>query len=297
MVERRAATPVLYLVALLLWALAGAAHAYSIRDDSGVVTHFNAPPSRIVSLLPSLTETVCALGACDRLVGVDRYSNWPASVRKLPSVGGGLDPSLESVVVLRPDLVLMSVSSPALPRLRGLGLRVIALDTDTARQMRHVIVSVGQALQQPDPERLVHEIDADVAAVAKSLPPPLRGESVYFEVSPGPYAAGPGSFIGELLARLGLRNIIGPELGLFPKINPELVVRADPDLIMVGTDAAGTLADRPGWAGLRALTQHRVCAFDAAQFDVLVRPGPRMAEAARLIAACVLRFGPGGGVR
>ncbi|MBS0315967.1 MAG: ABC transporter substrate-binding protein, partial [Proteobacteria bacterium] len=257
---------------------------------------FDAEPSRIVSLLPSLTETVCALGACDRLVGVDRYSNWPARVARLTRVGGGLDPNLESVLALKPDLVLMSTSSPALPRLRALGLRVIALDTDTAARMRHAIVTVGEALRQPDPERLVREIDAGVAAAAQSLPPRLRGERVYFEVSPGPYAAGPGSFIGELLTRLGLRNIIEPQLGPFPKINPELVVRADPDLIMVGTDAAATLADRPGWAGLRALRRHRVCAFDAAQFDILVRPGPRTAEAARLIATCVLRHGSGGGV-
>src|SRR5574337_730542 len=217
-----------WIAALLLWSLACAAHAYPVRDDTGTVMQFDAEPLRIVSLLPLLTETVCALGACDRLVGVDRYSNWPASVKKLNKVGGGLDPNLESVLALRPDLVLMSTSSPALPRLRALGLRVIALDTDTAARMRHAIVTVGEALRQPDPEHLVREIDAGVAAAAQSLPPRLRGERVYFEVGPGPYAAGPGSFIGELLTRLGLRNVIEPQLGPFPKINPELVVRAAP---------------------------------------------------------------------
>ena len=70
------------------------AQSYEVADDRGVSVRFDAPPRRVVSLLPSLTETVCAIGACDRLVGVDRYSNWPEAVRRLPQVGGGLDPNV-----------------------------------------------------------------------------------------------------------------------------------------------------------------------------------------------------------
>ncbi|HMN56925.1 MAG TPA: helical backbone metal receptor, partial [Ottowia sp.] len=98
------------LGALLLAAFC-AAHAYEIHDDAGQTTHFDAPPARIVSLLPSLTETVCALGACARLVGVDRYANWPPPVQRLPKLGGGLDPGVEAVVALRPDVVLMDSSA------------------------------------------------------------------------------------------------------------------------------------------------------------------------------------------
>ena len=76
--------------------------AQELRDDAGQPLRLDAAPRRIVSLLPSLTETVCALGACERLVGVDRYSNWPASVQTLPQVGGGLDPNIEAVVALKP---------------------------------------------------------------------------------------------------------------------------------------------------------------------------------------------------
>jgi iron complex transport system substrate-binding protein len=94
-----------------------------------------------------------------------------------------------------------------------------------------------------------------------------------------------------LLTRLGQGNIIGPELGPFPRINPELVVRADPDLIMVGAYSAGDLARRPGWPRMRAVREQRVCSFTAAEIDVLVRPGPRMAEGARLMARCVLDKG------
>ncbi|RYF62016.1 MAG: ABC transporter substrate-binding protein, partial [Comamonadaceae bacterium] len=76
-----------------------------ITDDRGVAVRLAQPPQRIVSMLPSLTETVCELGACGRLVGVDRYSNWPGRVRTLPQVGGGLDPNVEAIVALKPDLV------------------------------------------------------------------------------------------------------------------------------------------------------------------------------------------------
>ena len=94
----------LILLAVLLLALPAQA-ALQITDDKGVVVNFERPPQRIVSLLPSLAETVCELGHCQRLVGVDRYSTFPASLTKLPQVGGGLDPNIELIVALRPDVV------------------------------------------------------------------------------------------------------------------------------------------------------------------------------------------------
>ena len=273
-----------WLLALLF---THAAHAYQVTDDRGIAVRFDAPPQRVVSILPSLTETVCAIGACARLVGVDRYSNWPAEVKKLPQVGGGLDPSIEAIVALRPDVVLMATSSRGADRLRALGLKVVALEPKTGADVRRVIGKLGQVLALPEAERVAREIEAGVRAAAQSLPSHLRGQRVYFEASPGPHAAGPQSFIGELLAGLGLANIIGPELGPFPKINPELVVRADPDLIMAGERSGAEIARRPGWSRLRAVREQRVCVFNAAEVDILVRPGPRMPEAARLMARCV----------
>ena len=115
---------------------------------------------------------------------------------------------------------------------------------------------------------------------------------VYFEVNNGPYAAGESSFIGETLTRLGVRNIVPASLGPFPKINPEYVVRANPDVIMVGERSATGLEQRPGWAGIRAVREGRICRFPAAESDVLVRPGPRMGEAARLMARCLADKAP-----
>ena len=127
---------------------------------------------------------------------------------------------------------------------------------------------------------------AGVQAAAQSVPAAARGQRVYYEVDAAPHAAGRGTFIDELLTTLGLVNIIDASLGPYPKINPELVVRADPDLIMVSQQGAAQLARRPGWAQLRALRQGHVCAFDAEQRDILVRPGPRIPEAALLMADC-----------
>ena len=277
-----------WLAALLVGA---AAHAHDVTDDRGVTVHFDAPPQRVVSVLPSLTETVCAIGGCARLVGVDRYSNWPAAVKALPQVGGGLDPNIEAVVALKPDVVLMATSSRAAERLRALGVKVVALEPKTGADVKRVMGKLGQLLALPDAERVARETEAGVAAAAQALPPALRGQRVYFEASPGPHAAGPQSFIGELLTTLGLVNVIGPELGPFPKINPELVVRAEPDLIMAGERSGSEIARRPGWQRLRAVRGQHVCLFNAQEVDILVRPGPRMPEAAQLMVRCVIDHG------
>ena len=276
----------------LLWLGASAAQALQVTDDRGVTLSFAQAPQRIVSLLPSLTESVCELGHCARLVGVDRYSNYPASLQKLPQVGGGLDPNIEAIVALKPDVVLMAKSSRGGERLEALGLKVLALEPKTHADVQRVMLKLGQLLQVPDAQRLWRALDAGVSAAAQSLPARLRGTRVYFEVNQGPYAASEASFIGETLTRLGVKNIVPAKLGPFPKLNPEFIVRANPDLIMVGQDSADGMAQRPGWPSIRAVRDRRVCVFPTDQADVLVRPGPRMVEAARLMAQCLTDKAP-----
>jgi len=282
--------------ALFLWALALPLHAAGIEllDDRGVTVRWDAPPARIVTLLPSLTETVHALGQAHRLVGVDRYSNWPAALDALPRLGGGIDPNVEAILALRPDAVLLARSSRVVERLESLGLKVVALEPERHADVQRVMGQVGHLLGVPagQSQRIWREIDAAVSAAAQSLPPRVKGTRVYFEVNPAPYGAGPASFIGETLARLGVQNILPAALGPFPRINPEFVVRADPDLIMVGDHQHAGLLQRPGWAGMRAVRQQRLCLFPADQADVLVRPGPRMAEAARIMARCLQEKAP-----
>ena len=263
------------------------APAIQVTDDRGRTVTLPRPPQRIVSLLPSLTEAVCALDQCHRMVGVDRYSNWPEAITQLPQVGGGLDPNIEAIVALRPDVVLMATSSRASARLESLGVAVVALEPKTHADVQRVLGKIGQVLAVPDAQRVWRRIDAAVEAAAQSVPPAARGARVYFEVNRGPYGAGTSSFIGETLTRLGARNILPAALGPFPKLNPEYVVRADPDLIMVGARSVEGLAERPGWGSLRALREQRLCVFSPEESDVLVRPGPRMAEGARLMAGCL----------
>jgi iron complex transport system substrate-binding protein len=283
---------VVVLVGLALLSLPSRA-ALRIIDDHGVEVSFEQSPQRIVSLLPSLTETVCELGQCHRLVGVDRYSNFPASLIKLPQVGGGLDPNIEQIVMLKPDVVLMATSSRSEDRLRTLGLKVVALEPKTHADVQRVMLKIGQLLEVPDAQKIWRAIDAAVMAAEQSLPAGVRGTRVYFEVNPGPYAAGEVSFIGETLVRLGAKNIVPASLGLFPRLNPEFIVRADPDLIMVGQRSVDGMAQRPGWMSMRAMRGQHLCVFSTDESDTLVRPGPRMAEGARLMARCLSGHAPG----
>ena len=266
--------------------------AVSVQDDRGHRIELTQPAQRIVSLLPSLTETVCKLGACARLVGVDRYSNWPASVQRLPRLGGGIDPHIEAIVAARPDVVLLAGSTRGAERLEALGLKVVRLEPRTLADIRRVLDTVAQllGLSSTESERIWREMESEWNAAAQSVPPSLRGQRIYFEVSPVPYGAGPSSFIGETLQHLGLVNIIPPDMGLFPKINPEFVVRAQPDIIMVGDSSRASLMQRPGWPSLNALRHERLCVFDQDASDVLVRAGPRLAEAAQLVSACLQRL-------
>jgi iron complex transport system substrate-binding protein len=283
-------------IAMLLGLLAATTLAaqtlpYTVVDDTGRSVTFARAPQRVVTLLPSLTETVCVLGACDRLLGTDRYSNWPTTVKNLPKLGGGLDPNVESVLGLRPDLVLVSRSSPAVQRLRDVGLRVLAFDANNRAEqvlvMRKVAQSLGLSLQQLQP--VLDRIEQSVQQAAARVPASQRGRSVYFEVSASPHAAGQASFIGELLQALGLRNIVAADMGPFPKLNPEWVLRQAPQIIMVSEANWPALRARPGWASSSTMQKAlgQACVYKAKEHDILVRPGPRLDEAVALILRCL----------
>ncbi len=287
-----AASVIIRAVVLGLSLAAVGAPAVELTDDRGRLVTLAQPPQRIVSLLPSLTETVCALGQCERLVGVDRDSNHPPGVSALATVGGGLEPNIEAIVALRPDVVLLGASSRAAGRLRSLGLKVAELEPKTHAELRRVLTQLGRLLGVADSERLWREIDAGLDAAAQSVPAAARTSRVYFEVNSGPYAASEVSFIGETLARLGVKNMVPAHLGPFPKLNPEYVVRANPELIMIGDTHSIGMEQRPGWSNMRALREQRVCRFTPAQSDMLVRPGPRLADGARIMAQCIADKAP-----
>jgi iron complex transport system substrate-binding protein len=277
-------------------AIAGAqaaAAGLALRDDRGRTIELAHAPQRLVALLPSLTESVCALQACDRLVGVDRYSNWPATVAALPHLGGQDDAQVERILALKPDLVLAGTEARVVDRLEALGIPVLALESRQLADVRRVLETLAQALGRAGAGTAAWQrIEAQVAHAAAGVPAGWRGRRAYFEVAADPYAAGASSFIGELLARLGLANIVPPALGPFPKLNPEFVLRAQPDLILAQDRNLDEMPGRPGWRSLQALQAGRSCGFAPAQYDVLVRPGPRLGEAAELMAACIAGLAP-----
>ena len=279
------------LRALALFVVSGFAQAVTVLDDTQNKVEIPRTPQRIVSLLPSLTETVCALGQCPRLVGVDRYSNWPDSIQAVPRMGGGIDPNIERIVAQKPDLVLLAGSTRGVERLQALGITVLRLEPRTHADVQRVLRTVAEALGVPgtQADRVWREIDAGVQAAVQSLKPQARSQRVYFEVSPAPYGASESSFIGETLQRMGVRNILPAALGPFPQINPEFVVRAQPDVIMAGDSSRASMLQRPGWPQMRAVRDDRICVFPPEQADIVVRAGPRMAEGARLMAECLNR--------
>jgi iron complex transport system substrate-binding protein len=256
-------------------------------DDRGVTVTLASPPQRIVSLLPSLTELVCALDACERLVGVDRYANFPASIAKLPKLGAMDDASVEAIVALRPDVVILSPASRLHDRLGALGVKTLVLDTLNLADVRRHIDTLSRLLESKSGPQLKENIERQLAAAAAQVPESMKGLRVYYEVDGAPYAAGEISFSGEILARLGLRNIVPAALGPFPKLNPEFVVRADPQLILVSQRNAQKLTDRPGWERIAALRDQRICRFSSAEGDLMARPGPRMGEGAQAVLRCL----------
>ena len=259
----------------------------SVTDDRGVSVVFDKPPQRVVSLLPSLTESVCALGKCSTLVGIDRFSNWPKSIQNLPKLGGIGDINIERIVQLKPDVVLLEKASPVIARLNGLGIKTFSLDVKSMNDEERALQKLDAVLGSSESTRVWNQIQQEIMRASKQLSSREKNTSVYFEVNPAPFAAGSTSFIGEILSRLNLVNIIPKSLGPFPKINPEFVVQAKPDVILLTESTASDIQKRPGWSSIPAVSNNRICVFTGEQNDVLVRPGPRMGEAALIISQCI----------
>ena len=284
----------------LLGSLHGQAQAttypYTLTDDLGRKVTIKAEPKRVVSMLPSTTETVYALGACERLVGVDTYSDFPVQVGNLPKMGGLYDPNIEAIVAQKPDLVVVSKYGKMEGPLTQAGLTVVAVNPETYDDVFNKTFLLGKILNREAQARvLVTNLKRDIARIEILTKNAVRKPTVYFEVDPAPYSVGPKSFMGVLIEKAGGRNIIPASLGDFPKIDPELVVKANPQLMLGLTlDEA---RKRPGWAGLQAVKAGRVQAVPTELNTMLGRPGPRLALAlqglARLLHPELFRAGAG----
>ncbi|EYB69414.1 periplasmic binding protein [Deinococcus phoenicis] len=266
---------------------AGAApYPLTLTDDLGRRVTVRAEPKRIVSLLPSTTETLCAVGACDRLVGVDTFSDFPQAVTRLPKVGGLYDPDIEKIVALRPDLVLVSKYGKLEGPLTQAGVTVLAVNPETYDEVFSKTLLLGRIVnREAQAKTLVLNMKKDIARVEILTKNAVRKPLTYVEVDPAPYSVGPNSFMGVLLSKAGARNIIPASLGDFPKVDPEFVVKANPAL-MLGLDLK-TARSRPGWNSIQAVKTGRVLDIPRDLNLILGRPGPRLPQALRGLARLV----------
>jgi iron complex transport system substrate-binding protein len=244
-----------------------------------------AAPRRVVTLAPSLTDTVVALGMADRLVGVTRYDDAP-EVKALPRVGGFLDPSPEAVLALRPDLVLWITDGGAIAavrRIAGLGVPVRAIPVISVADVLAASRLIGAALgDAPAGERLARSLEATVEAARRRAGrgPRVR---VLFVVGRDPLVvAGPGSFPDELVRLCGGENVVKSERA-WPIYPLERAVADAPDLVVDGA----VLEPAEGMARLAAIPAVRRGAVHRLRDDAALRPGPRLPRALEELAAAL----------
>ncbi|MHB0970251.1 MAG: ABC transporter substrate-binding protein [Thermoanaerobaculia bacterium] len=268
----------LTLLALLLCGACAAPERAATQNRTA------APAQRIVTLAPNLTEIVAAIGAVSRLVGTDDYSNVPESVNRLPKVGG-VTPSLEAIVALRPDVVVApaSTAAPALERaLDGLGTPMIRVRTERMSDVSVAMLDLGRVLGvEASAHAAARRLDDAIERARRERGPKRR---LLIVVWPDPlYVAARETFADDLLQLCGAENAVPPGVRGWPQYSLEAVVAADPDaLILFGREASGEspldyVRRDPRWARLRAVRTGSVFVVDEDRFS---RPGPRLPEAA-----------------
>jgi iron complex transport system substrate-binding protein len=252
------------------------------------------PPRRVVSLAPSLTEMVFALGAGDRLVGVTKICNYPPATQRLPKVGGMVDGGidLERVLALQPDLVIAigTDQQNTVASLRRLGLRVEVMSSQTFDDVFRTAARLGGLLgRQAAAKRLTDSLRQRVERVRRAVAPLPRERRVrvFYEVWDRPLmTATRDTLIGRLIELSGGVNIFGDLSGRFVQVSPEAVLKGDPQVILAPDQHADrvklqSLTALPGFSQLEAVRRGRIVILEG---DVVSRAGPRIADALELVA-------------
>ena len=258
----------------------------ALTDDAGRSVQLGAPARRIVSLVPSVTETIIALGAGDRLVGRTEYDR-DSSIAGVPLVGRGLSPSIEGIIALHPDLVVVWASDTRgdmRGQLEKAGIPVLALEVQDTADAFRVVRVMGVALsRQSTADSLQRALRASLRETASIAAQRSRRRVFYVVYNDPPMTAGPGTFIDQLLDIAGAENVFKDATSQWPTVSLEEVVKRDPDIIVlpVGEMSAQVgerLRSTAGWRELRAVKGNCLALVDA---DLVNRPGPSVAAAAR----------------
>jgi len=292
---------ILALTLLAAFMLAACAPALPSNDAAGITisdglgreVKLESAAQRVVSLAPSNTEILFALGAGDQVIGRDEASDYPEAALALPTVGGWSGFSAEAIVALKPDLVLAAeINSPELvAELEKLGVTVYYLSNPKTLEDLYANIEIVATLTGRDAAKLTDSLKARVAAVDEKIAPLSYHPSVFYEVDATdpskPYTAGPGTFIDLLIQRAGGQNVVSLA-GItdpYPQISLEQLVVMPPDIILLGDAAYGqsaeTVAARQGWDTLKAVVDGKIFPFDD---NLLTRPGPRLVDGLEALA-------------
>ncbi len=245
------------------------------------------PPKRIVSLAPSLTELACALGLEQNLVGITTYCDRPVSVKSKPTVGGPANPSLEAVLNLKPDVVLVDeegIGSKLAKRLQKLGIKTVTFHGSRLNRLAPAIRQLGRDLGTPQPaDQLATRIETALKPL-KAGTAPVR---TLFAIWPDPLvAAGPGSLLDDVMQQTGFENIAKDARSGYPRLSLEAVISRNPQLIVVGQGQTLAVPMKRMLKHLESLdtVKHgRVCMVS----DALYRPGPRIPEGIAELRQCL----------
>jgi iron complex transport system substrate-binding protein len=262
-----------------------------IQDDLGRRVALPSPARRVVSLAPSLTESLFAVGAGAQVVGVTDFCDYPPAARGIPRVGGMVNPSIETIVDRAPDLVVLSMEGNTesdFSRLLSLGIPAYVSNPRTLsgiyRSLRDLGTLTGHA---EEARRVVDSLQRREHELRRrSFGPPV---TALFLVSLQPLiAVGGNTLLNELMTLAGARNIAAGMKGNYPAISREAVLVQNPQVLLLTTDLPGDrstlLSLFPEWVHLRALTSKQVFRLDA---DIVSRPGPRALEGLQLLSSCL----------
>ena len=283
-----------WAVALLLAAMLAAreTHAQSLRlvvDETGRRVGVRAQVERIVSLAPNVTEILYALGVDSRLVGVSNYCDYPPAAKTKPQVGEIINPSLEKIVALKPDLVLATTAGnrrETVIALERLGVAVYGIAPGDIEGVFRSIQNISELLGVPEAgAKLEADLRAQFAAVAARVEGRARARVLFVLWLEPLMSVGRYTFIHDMLQRAGAESVTAERAEDWPRLSLEEVIRRNPDYLVLAHSPAleqqlADLRQRPAWQGLRALEKDHVIVLD----ETVLRPGPRIVEAVERLA-------------
>jgi iron complex transport system substrate-binding protein len=252
----------------------------TVTDSAGRTVTVGAAPSRIVSLAPSTTEIVCAVGACDRVVATDSLSDYPAEVKGRPQLGSGRI-GAESVLAQQPDLVVgAGITSQDLVRqLESFGVPVLIVDAKSFDDVFAGIEMVGGIVGSDSAPSLVQNLRDRVRAVTDRTTGLEHRPTVYHELDSLLFSVTRDTYVGSMIDAAGGQNILASAATPYPQISAEYVITANPDIIVLADAAYGvspeSVTKRPGWAAVTAVKTGRIYPIDP---DLSSRPGPRIVD-------------------